>query len=306
MQCANHLRQLGIALHSYQTDHGSFPAGISSEDDDLASGDSTGYTKLLGYLEQKNAFETYNSNHPWYHRANYTAVGIRIGIFCCPSNRTGGVLDLSPFAAQWSTPLPPFAAGTDYAFCKGSNAAMVVESFRLPGEVQGVFDVNSRTRIADITDGTSHTIAMGDASAGAGLFRVRDLNNPALPVSDLVSGQPVFIEQAWAAGCVASSGYPYYGSVLAVTAQRGLPPDPRDEPMNPPNRLIAPTLDGNDRTFNNSSGRDWVSGFRSLHPGGCNFLFCDGSTRFLSQDLNAELYRGLSTMRDGLVLPDSF
>lgn len=305
IRCSNHLRQFGVALHNYLIDHGSFPPGISCEDDDIANGDCTGFTYLLPYFEQKNVSNIYDFNYPWYHRANYTAVGIPIEILFCPSNRSGGKLDLSPFVAQWGA-LPPFAAGTDYAFCKGANAALVRESNRLPPTVRGVFDVNSKVRIVDILDGTSHTIAIGDAAAGLGTYRVRDLNNPAMAVSDLVSGQPYHIEQSWSAGCVANSGYPYYGSVFAVTAQRGLSPDPRDEPMNPKNRLVAPTLDGNDRTFDNSSGRDWVSGFRSMHAGGCNFLFCDGSTRFLSQDLNADLYRNLSTMADGVVLPDTY
>ena len=304
MRCANNLRQLGIALHHYHLDHGRFPAGIDSDNDDLANGDATGFTHLLPYFENDAIARLYDFGHPWYHAANYGPVGMTIRILLCPSNRGVAQLDLSPFAAEWGTPLPPIAAGTDYAFCKGANAALQRRPGRVPGEVRGVFDVNSKTRIADIHDGTSTTMAVGDAAAGSTVYRVRDIHQPDRPAIDLVTGQPRVIEQAWAAGCTASRGYPYYGSVFAATAQYGLPPDPRDEPLNPLSRLVAPTMDGGDPFGDNRTGRDWVSGFRSAHVGGCNFFFCDGSVRFVRREIAPSLYRALSTYAGGELIPD--
>ena len=304
LQCANNLKQLGIALHHYHLDLQKFPPGLVSESDDLADGDSTGFTQLLPYFEQDNVYRLYHFDVPWFHPNNYAAVGLPIKLFYCPTNRSDGVINLGPIAAQWSTALPPYVGGVDYAFCKGANATLVRNSGRIPLFVRGVFDVNSRTRIEDILDGTSHTFLMGDASAGQMAYRVRDLNNPDQPVIDITTGGAVYAEQSWSAGCVTNAAFPYYTSVFGVTAQRGLPPDPRDEPMNRPFFLVTPTVDGGDMTFDNSSGKDWVSGFRSLHPGGCNFLIGDGSVRFVLQTIDPSVYRSLSTFAGGEVISD--
>jgi prepilin-type processing-associated H-X9-DG protein len=272
---------------------------MSSANDDLANGDSTGFIHLLPYLEQEAAHALYDFSQPWFDTVNYEAVAVPIKLLTCPSNPGQRPMDLGPLIVQWACPLPPIVATTDYALCKGANAALAKDPTRIPTQVRGLFDVNSRVRLEEIRDGTSMTLAAGDAAAGGSGYRVRDLNQPSQPVVDLLTGQEVFVQQAWAAGCTANTGYPYYGSVFAVTAQYGYPANPRDEPMNAPGWLVAPTLDGGDSTGDNASGQDWVSGFRSLHSGGSNFLFCDGGVRFLRSQVSATIYRALSTYNGG-------
>jgi prepilin-type N-terminal cleavage/methylation domain-containing protein/prepilin-type processing-associated H-X9-DG protein len=304
-QCQNNLKQMGLALHNYHDSHDCFPPGLTSSESNISDAEATGFTFLLPFLEQDNTYRLYHFDDPWYAVSNYEAVGIEVKTFFCPSNRDHGLLDLQPYAIQWSQKLPPWAAGCDYAFNRGANAALVNEWTRTIVEVRGVFEVHKPSetsagrRLAEITDGTSHTFAMGDAAAGTPTYVIRDLRNPGQPFTGY-DGQPINIEQSWSAAGVGDSQHPVYGSVFAVTAQYGLAPDPRDEPMN--RRLATPTVASGDPRGTNESGRDFIGGFRSLHTGGCNFLFCDGSVHFIRQEIPPAVYRALSTYAGGEVV----
>jgi prepilin-type processing-associated H-X9-DG protein len=303
MACLNNLKQLGLALHHYHDVAKCFPPGLVTDQSNTSDAEATGFTFLLPYLEQDNTYKLYTFDDPWYAQSNYQAVGLQVPLFFCPSNRTSGSINLKPLESEWSTKLPPSAAACDYAFCKGANGGLNRNWQKTPLAVRGVFgirgstEVNAGVRLTDMTDGTSTTLALGEAAGGANQFLVRDMQNPAIPAVVVLTGQPVAIEQSWSAAGVGDSAHPWYGSVLGVTAQYGLGPDPRDEPMN--RRPTTPTVYGGDPRGDNASGRDFVSGFRSVHTGGCNFLFCDGSVRFLTEDLQPDLYRALSTYAGG-------
>jgi prepilin-type processing-associated H-X9-DG protein len=270
--------------------------------------ESTGFILLLPFLEQDNTHRIYHFDQPWWGTENYQAVGTPVKTFLCPTNRDEGTIDLVPIAAQWNLNLPPMAASCDYAFCRGANGTLHHNANKIPLEVRGVFNIRPEpsepgVRISDIIDGTSTTIAMGDATGGNSAYLARDLSNPDQPAIEALTGEPVPLDQSWSAAGAGDRNHPWYGSVFAVTAQYGLTPDPVDESMN--RRPVTPTVNGGDPFGDNRTGRDVISGFRSLHNGGCNFLFCDGSVRFLSQSIGASTYRALSTYAGGEVISAS-
>jgi prepilin-type N-terminal cleavage/methylation domain-containing protein/prepilin-type processing-associated H-X9-DG protein len=301
-KCQNNLKQLGLALHNYHDTQECFPPGLTSSEQNISDAEATGYTFLLPYLEQDNTYKLYHFETPWYDTPNSDAVAVQVKIFFCPSNRNEGVLDLKPYAIQWDTDLPPYAACCDYAFCKGANGALWNDWTKVPLPARGVFNIRlpgearSGIRISDIIDGASNTFAMGDASAGTPKYVVRSLRYPDQPQLGQ-DGQPIILEQSWSAAGVGDLPHPFYGSVLGVTAQYGLPPNPRDEPMN--RNPATPTLASGDPKGDNAAGKDFVGGFRSLHLNGCNFLFCDGSVHFVNQNIQPDVYRALSTYAGG-------
>jgi prepilin-type processing-associated H-X9-DG protein/prepilin-type N-terminal cleavage/methylation domain-containing protein len=305
LRCLNNLKQLGLALHHYHHASGCFPPGMISTGTNISDAQATGFTLLLPYLEEDNLYRTYHFDDPWWAPSNTQAVGTPIRLLFCPSNRDTGLIDLRPIAAQWSTRLPPAAAACDYAFCRGANGALHRDWTRIPLQVRGVFNIRpdpagTGVRLLDVRDGTSNTFALGEAAGGSPQFLAADLNDPSQPAIDVLTGQPVPLEQAWCAAGAGDPSHAIYGSVFAVTAQYGMAPDPRDEPMN--RRPATPTVYSGDPRGDNAAGRDRISGFRSRHPGGCNFLFCDGSARFIAQGIDPATYRALSTYAGGEVI----
>jgi prepilin-type N-terminal cleavage/methylation domain-containing protein/prepilin-type processing-associated H-X9-DG protein len=304
IKCQNNLKQLGLALHNYHDSQGSFPPGMSGPNPIVADAWYSAFSLLLPYLEQDNTSRLLNYATPWWDPSNYQAVAVSVPGFFCPSNRTSGWIDLTLISAQWGYTLPPQVASCDYAFCKGATAAFSKNPNDAPAALRGVFDVRiSRSdgvRLVQITDGTSNTFAMGEAAGGNPRYLVRDITDPSQPAIDPLTNLPAVAEQAWGAPSMAQPSIPTYTSMFAGTAQYGLAPDPRDEPMNAP--LVAPTVASDVSFGDNKDGQDWVSGFRSLHPGGCNFLFCDGSVHFVSQSIRPDVYRALSTYAGGEVI----
>ena len=98
---------------------------------------------------------------------------------------------------------------------------------------------------------------------------------------------------------ITDAGHPWYSSVFAVTAQYGRGADPRDEPMN--RRPGTPSVFSGD---GNASGSNYLSGFRSVHGDGCNFVFADGSVHFIAYTIRPAVYRALSTYAGGESISD--
>ena len=149
--CTNNLRQLGLALQNHHSALGHFPAGIVADNEDFKHGKHSGFVLLLPYLEQSTLFEQYDLSEPWTSEANLQVGAARLSMLMCSSNVTEATQQGKISAAP-----------TDYAFSKGPLAYLCDQQPSV-----GAFDINSDVRIAQITDGTSNTFAMGEAASNA-------------------------------------------------------------------------------------------------------------------------------------------
>lgn len=312
-QCANNLRQFGLAMHGYHTAHKFFPPGVVTESD-IQDSFHAGWSYFLDHLDQPAIQGLYRFDACWYDPANEPAVAREVAVFYCPSNRRSGSIDLTVASQQWNCPLPATVGAIDYLLCKGANASLMGDPTKTPLAVRGLFAVTLadrgedgdfsrahmprfRLRIKNVSDGLSSTLAIGEGAGGTEMYLVADLADPSQPVIDPFRGGPTMIDQAWGASSFSDAQHPWYGGIFGVTAQYGLPGDPRDEPMN--RRPSTPTLVAPDSSGTNASGKCRVGGFRGVHPGGCNFLFADGRVHWLAATIDPAVYRALSTYADG-------
>lgn len=236
-RCQNQLKQLGLALHLYHEGFDRFPPGTMTD----RTGEPMPYlswcARLLPYLDHEPLWRevqaAFRRDRNFLNEPAHPHLGTLVLAFNCPSDeRVRTAHALGPNGVR--------RAFTSYLGVNGRNA----------NERDGTLFADSRVRLADILDGTSNTLAVGERP----------------PSADLIFGW-------WYAGW----GQDHDGEadmLLGVRSYntgvgaRGCPPGPYEfQPGRFDNQCDA---------FH----------FWSPHPGGANFVFCDGSVRFLRYSAN--------------------
>ncbi len=152
MQCSNNLKQIGLACHSFHDANTGLPPGYTATSGPSSTSPGWGWAAyLLPYIEQDNLFRQINLNAPLEGQAS---IGTLIKTYLCPSDSPA----ISPFAVTNVTfGTVCLAAPSSYAATVGSDASDVADPTG-----NGAFYRNSRTRLTDISDGTSNTVLVGD------------------------------------------------------------------------------------------------------------------------------------------------
>lgn len=233
-QCKNNLKQIGIALHNYHSSHNVFPPGYVAGAVYPATSNGWGWcAQLLPQLDQGPLYNAINFQLPVENSANLPRLSTNLPGMLCPSDQTGtGQFSISDAGG---TVLIPAAAASSYAATVGDDAC---EADALTGN--GVFYRNSRTRIADIVDGTTNTVLVGERAFG-------------------------YVNGTW-------SGAPNNAVVTA-----GI--------LNPWKFATATSpvfVQVHNNWINIMTDSDGgLDDFSSLHTGGVQLLFADGSVRFI-------------------------
>ncbi len=268
--CKNNLKQMGLALHNYHDTTHSFPPGYRSfvtvlVDDDGPGGGNVDLgpgwgwaSALLDRIEQDNLKSKFDMTASMLTTQNKITTNTPVKMYICPS-------DVGPDTFQvkdrFGLPLA-VVARANYLAMFGSG-----EPTDDTGNGEGMFFRNSGVRIADVTDGLSNTIALGERASTLALTTwVGAVPNGA--VKNL-SGVPGSVDGEAPVFAVGHTG----------TVSEG-------------------------QTPNNNLG--YVDDFTSLHPGGVNFLFGDGSVHFITNTINPVTWVALGSRAGGEVIPAEF
>ena len=271
-QCQNNLKQLGLALHTYESTYGMFPAGESISIANDTGVDVRGnplYFVILAYIEQ-NGLES---------KINYS-----IGY--------SNWLALQPQYTYWRFPFlqcpgdyrvqdPQLSSLRDYFGCVGGKTSVQVARF---GQefTDGMFTINQWRRFRDIKDGSANTFAIGE-SVHPALYGL----GPGYGIA--AQGGPA----PWFGGCGCQHGgtaynpCPISASIFWQTG-RGY-----RSTWYAINTNLLPMADNMEN----------VAPFGSYHPGGTHFEFVDGHVSFLNDTIDMKTYQALSTVAGGEMIP---
>ncbi len=174
MQCRNNLKQIGLALHNYEATNGTFPInyGIGLYND--TNRGASWLPRVLPYLDQTPLYSKVKWFEPLTEPDNNAVASTVVASFLCPSDIHGsGVMSNRRNTAV-------ARAVNNYKACLGSNwewgpfSPAVSTSGRNANQTNGLELCNgflcrggdlppTSTRMADITDGTTQTFAVGEA-----------------------------------------------------------------------------------------------------------------------------------------------
>jgi prepilin-type N-terminal cleavage/methylation domain-containing protein/prepilin-type processing-associated H-X9-DG protein len=311
--CMNNLRQLGISVANFESAIRTLPIGSVVKPDkvtaELVGADGVfenAFTQLLPYLEETSVAGIYDRAKPWYMQDSIVAQ-TTIPTLICPSNSD----QTNPKEEKFyefvglflDSPIGTILGRTDYVFSKGASDAFCESPRGIPASERGLFDYNLIVKSADITDGLSKSLAIGEGASGPEWILCRD---PGCTVPDMdvpntnisPGGEPFTARQFWIGSgnvAVVLKNFKWAAAGhFACTVDR----------LNkgPVTQFLYDEKGVRDCLGTLSKGAantHRVPNFRSDHPGGANFLLADGAVVFVAESIDMTAYRAKSTIAGG-------
>ena len=291
-RCVNNLKQIGLGILNYETSVGSLPTGSITLSYAAKCAGSKLYFNLFEFImpqiEQATVYNAINFQAPSGYKSNWntTALSSVVDTYICPSDQASYPLD--PTKGQIPTPQTSYAMVAGVSECLTYGISLTSPQpycDALPSD--GPFDKNYTYRLSEISDGLSSTLFLGEASR----FRGEPATFP--------TGTPSFFNT-----------WNYAGMVLEGTMNDDRPqgfayvvPRINSPAQQYPITEILISADVLSTWYMDARSLDYGQyGFRSQHPGGANFLFGDGSVKFLKASINSMVYRALGTRAAGEVI----
>jgi prepilin-type N-terminal cleavage/methylation domain-containing protein/prepilin-type processing-associated H-X9-DG protein len=298
IQCTNNLKQLGLAMHNYESSIGGFPPSM------CASGAGTNVTwingwsawaRVLPYSEQGNLFNSANFTLWKEDPQNATAIMQNVSFLICPS-------EVNPTVSTHDYGL---SGVNSYGVCQGDW--FVWGGFNGPQNRQA-FGMNRSRRFAEFVDGSSMTLFAAEVKTyqPASNCRTKPLqsvtnpNNIPSPYADPYTVAPEY-DNGY---CVTENQFEFHtewsdGNAHADGFTTAWPPNKMII-----GRYLYVGMDLDLNGMNEELGGPTFAAInaRSYHPGGVNVLMGDGSVKFVKSTIDGMVWRALGTVAGGEVI----
>ncbi len=271
IQCANNVKQISLAMLNYESTHRNFPPGYSHPAMTMWSG------FILPHVEQGSLYDTVDIEAEW--RANLggspNSDSLRkvIRVFRCPSaNYPDSQFD--PLIETVRAPASYLAVASGLIDRESGDLPWAgMDRYQNYPESDGVFYLDSKTRLADIVDGSSNTFLVGEALADQDLLGNDYSGNPQKVDHWYIgSGELPNYEELFAAGMFSAECSECLGSTAC-----------------PINAIKDDSTSINDKELCYSSN----------HPGGINMGYSDGHVAFVHEAVDRTVWSATGSRNGG-------
>jgi len=275
-QCQNNMRQLGLALMNYESAKGAFPpsrtapddlmipSGITANSGSAVTSTQSWSTVILPYIEQGNLADLYNFKQPWFDNANsnnLTVIQTKTTAFLCPSSVSQDQRDEFHVIG---------AAPGDYGSINEVKKKVYTDVLGIPypgaNAAAGILGKWVKNRIANVTDGLSNTFMLGEAAGQPEVW----VNGHPMTMADFAAYDDDKVVE-------------FNGRYVPTDGTGWADPDCGFS-------INGATPDGLQKYGPTMINAINVSEVYSFHIGGASFVMGDGSTRFVSEDVNTNAF----------------
>ncbi|MCE9530092.1 MAG: DUF1559 domain-containing protein [Planctomycetes bacterium] len=313
-KCQNQLKQIGLAVHNHHTALGMLPAfsyAARGHGDGSTPPTPNGVHKHLGayiailpYVEQDATAKQYDPALTWSSTVDNNGDGVTnsmltsrpMSLFLCPSMPKPQTMQYGAYASYaWSRgnfahAVDPTTGTTTTDWTPDDGAIASAYISPPPGSPTGTLGSFSFVSFDHIRDGITNTFLAGEKHY---TLKNYTYTTGTAPDGTSLIGLPCTGATNWV--------FPHPGKDTADGTT--------NSPMNTTQVILQatdPAANPNDNSPNAWWRKTGFSAFRSVHSGGCNFVFCDGSVRFVRQSITMETYKALGSRDGGEVIKENY
>ncbi len=284
--CTNNLRQIGLAIHNYQSTFEHFPEGVNVKDS--IGMNATTFVYILPYMEAGNIEAQWDYNRK--ADSNISAVENGIPSYTCPSDDAAGRICVTTAANRRfsrSNYVVSYGSSTMMADRGGEQIWRNHNGNNVDWRNDGVFGGGSKTTFAGISDGSSNVIIASEVLSGK--------DDDGTNAGNCASTFCVDVRGVWSLFLPGSSWYTHLNTPNSSAADAG--------PVGGAGRSWAvheenpwmPVIPGGDY-------HEYHAAARSGHPGGVAVVFGDGHIDFVADNIDATTWANLGSRNDGNIV----